>query len=102
MASLESKSNASVGEVVVLAIGVCMVVVIAVTIVIYLTCFKNGPRFGLAGPGAVGPRGANASTGKDHKRKQKLKFGDDFKKRGTMTIGIYTHYESSMLLVGSL
>ena len=84
MESLESKSNASVGEVVVLAIGVCMVVIIAVTIVIYLTCFKNGPRFGLTGPGAVGPRGVNATTGKDHKRKQKLKFGDDFKKRGTI------------------
>ena len=83
MASLESKSNASVGEVVVLAIGVCMVVVIAVTIVIYVTCLRNGPRIGLTGNpvGAIGD--ASTGTGKDHKKKQKLKFGgSDFKKRG--------------------
>ena len=83
MASLESKSNASVGEVVILAIGVCMVVVIAITIVIYVTCFKNGPRIGLTGNPVGGIGEVSAATGKDHKKKQKLKFGgSDFKKRG--------------------
>ena len=80
-ASLESKSNASVGEVVVLAIGVCMVVIIALTIVVYVTCFKNGPRFGANVAGVVGPGGlANSGIGKD-KKKQKLKFGDDYKRQ---------------------
>ena len=80
-ASLESKSNASVGEVVVLAIGVCMVVIIALTIVVYVTCFKNGPRFGANVSGVVGPGGlANSAIGKD-KKKQKLKFGDDYKRQ---------------------
>ena len=95
MASLESKSNASVGEVVVLAIGVCMVIVIAVTIVIYLTCFKNGSRLGLSGQGTVGHRGIIAKVGNDTKRKPKLKFGNDFKKqRGSLTIiyGICTYH----------
>ena len=83
MASLESKSNASVGEVVVLAIGICMVVVIAVTIVIYLTCFKNGPRIGLTGDSVGTIAGPTTGGGKDNKKKQKLKFGgSDFKKRG--------------------
>ena len=83
MASLESKSNASVGEVVVLAIGICMVVVIAVTIVIYVTCFKNGPRIGLTGDPVRPIGGSTSGAGKDNKKKQKLKFGgSDFKKRG--------------------
>ena len=101
MASLESKSNASVGEVVVLAIGICMVVVIAITIVIYLTCFKNGPRFG----GGVRSSSVNPPTGKDHKRKQKLKFGDDFKKRGTirlvyiLSINISSNYSFDNIII---
>ena len=81
MASLESKSNAIVGEVVVIAIGVCMVVVIGVTIVIYCSCFKHGPRFALDGTGGR-PRGVAAASGKDTKRKPKIKFSDGFKKRG--------------------
>ena len=87
MASLESKSNASVGEVVVLAIGICMVVVIAVTIVIYVTCFKNGPRIGLTGDPVRTIGGVTSGAGKDNKKKQKLKFGgSDFKKRGKSII----------------
>ena len=66
---------------VVLAIGVCMVVIIALTIVVYVTCFKNGPRFGANVTGVVGPGGlANSGIGKD-KKKQKLKFGDDYKRQ---------------------
>ena len=87
MASLESKSNASVGEVVVLAIGICMVVVIAVTIVIYVTCFKNGPRIGLTGDPVRTIGGSTSGAGKDNKKKQKLKFGgSDFKKRGKSSV----------------
>ena len=81
MASLESKSNAIVGEVVVIAIGICMVVVIGVTIVIYCSCFKHGPRFSLDGNGGR-PRGVATTSGKDNKRKPKIKFSDGFKKRG--------------------
>ena len=72
--------GAVVGEVVIIAIGICLVVVVAVTIVIYCSCFKHGPRFGLTSPGVVGPRGVNVPSGKDNKRK--IKFGDEFKKRG--------------------
>ena len=64
-----------------LAIGVCMVVIIALTIVVYVTCFKNGPRFGANVSGVVGPGGlANSAIG-NNKKKQKLKFGDDYKRQ---------------------
>ena len=58
-----------------------MVVIIALTIVVYVTCFKNGPRFGANVSGVVGPGGlASSAIGKD-KKKQKLKFGDDYKRQ---------------------
>ena len=64
-----------------LAIGVCMVVIIALTIVVYVTCFKNGPRFGANVSGVVGPGAlANSAIG-NNKKKQKLKFGDDYKRQ---------------------
>ena len=58
-----------------------MVVIIALTIVVYVTCFKNGPRFGANVSGVVGPGGlANSAIG-NNKKKQKLKFGDDYKRQ---------------------
>ena len=82
MVSLESKSNAIAGEVVGIAIGVCLVVVVVVTIAIYCSCFRHGPRFGLTGPGVIGPRGVTMQGTKENKRKQKIKFGVDSTKRG--------------------